>query len=1061
MLTRNRFLFWFLAPLFLGLVIAIGSFAAFQIAIRQDPNSIFTREGILKILARESVVFYADGQTKVGTFFEGTHRDYVPFDSVPKLLVEALISAEDQHYWTHGGMDFKAIAYAMLDNLKSGSMKRGGSTLTQQTSKNLFRRRGRTLMGKIDELINAYRLERHFSKQEILEFYLNQFYVAGNGHGVRIAARYFFNKELKDLNLSECAFIAGSVKGPNKYNPFLQATAEKKEAALKSGRFRVAYVLKQMRLHEKISEQEYRQSLNRTLEFRRGQFRFTLSTHMVGVQRLLESPEMQDILSQNNASEYMTAGLQIYTTMDAEIQKAAEYAVYSNLGHLDLLLRGYRPPTDSFPDIRSHFTPGEFITGRIDSLEIRLGVPYALHVHFGPLAGVVPDANIEGFFRQWNRHEIGGDALPTSAERLKIAARFLSQGQLVFCAVPYRTPQEIKTAGDLGQQLDLLQKPMVQGAAEVIQEGRVLANVGGFGNTGYDRVNQAQRQFGSAFKPLVFASALELGWRPLDAIPNYRQLFRLGDLFYFPKPDHHPEDTVSMAWACRRSENLASIGLLFRLFDKVDFARFWKECRGLGLAPENFPIQEEFGVFVRDSLGLVLNDARLRELRYQKIANDLVVDLTFDGKNQEAENLSSLQYGAGFARERQQYLGSSDAEDKIRIRLLNRNYLDITTKAIAWRKGLPDNGHFVLAKNKDDGRLSVFDELPDSSQGNWIPVPRDEITVHEDSLWFEGEVTWSTLTRIADALRKSEDMEQAARYTKENLFASPDFRALASLRYVVQFSRKLGMVSKLDPVLSFPLGVNSITLSEAANVYQAMQDGFVYRTKFGRRQLYIDKITTFEGQVIFQDQVEREQVITERTRYDLESILGSVVQGGTGQRIGKELKMPLGSEKGTWVAVPAYGKTGTTNDYRNAAFLGFLAAPKGLGKGFEASSGFTIATYTGFDDNTGMVRKGFRGTGASAAIPAWLGIAQSMVKLNDFSHRVDTLDLEALATGMAPQFQSENYKVYPVSRRTGLPATVSAIEDREGYAEDFSAEMEKSLEQKTREDKAFLLIRED
>ena len=146
-----------------GIVLASGSFVAVKIA-GSRPDPVFTREGLLKILGRESVVYFADGKTPVGTFFADAHRDYVPFDSIPKTIVDALVSAEDRNYWTHGGVDYRGFASAMWDNLKSMSLKRGGSTLTQQTAKNLFGRRGRTVRGKIDELINAYKLEKHFSK---------------------------------------------------------------------------------------------------------------------------------------------------------------------------------------------------------------------------------------------------------------------------------------------------------------------------------------------------------------------------------------------------------------------------------------------------------------------------------------------------------------------------------------------------------------------------------------------------------------------------------------------------------------------------------------------------------------------------------------------------------------------------------------------------------------------------------------------------------------------------------------------------------------------------------
>ena len=298
MLKSRGLLFWLIAPLLLLTAMAVVAAAALKIAIARNPGDLFTREGILKIQARESVVLYSDGKTKVGTFFEGAHRDYVVFDSIPRPIVDALVAAEDHNFWNHGGVDFKGLAYAMLDNLKSMRLKRGGSTLTQQTAKNLFGRRGRTIRGKIGETVNAYRLERHFTKQEILEFYLNQFFVSGNGHGVQIAARYFFNKKLSELDLLECAFIAGSVKGPNQYNPFIQDTPEKKDAALQRGRYRVAYVLKQMRRQEKITEAEYQQALARRLEFHRGDFRFRLSTNMVKVKRMLETPEMQAILTE-------------------------------------------------------------------------------------------------------------------------------------------------------------------------------------------------------------------------------------------------------------------------------------------------------------------------------------------------------------------------------------------------------------------------------------------------------------------------------------------------------------------------------------------------------------------------------------------------------------------------------------------------------------------------------------------------------------------------------------------------------------------------------------------
>jgi membrane peptidoglycan carboxypeptidase len=982
--------------------------AGFQIAIRRVPENTFTREGIEKILERESVVLYADGKTRVGTFFEGSHRDYLPFDSIPRMLIDALVSAEDRNYWEHNGWDAKAFARAMADNVRSGGRWRGGSTLTQQTAKNLFGRTG-PLRGKVDELINAYRLERNFTKREILEFYLNQFFVTGNGHGVSIAARYFFDKEPRDLSLVECAFIAGSVKGPNQYNPFIQATPERRKLAVERGRARTAYVLRQMRRQGKISESDYRTALANPPKFKRGYFRFSLSTNMMKVKRLLDTPEMHAILARYGVEDYTAAGLQIHTTLDPDIQRAAEHAVYANLAALDLVLRGYQPPDDTVPVRLSHLEPGDFATGRIMEVTKREGVPVALRVRFGAVEGVVPQAALEGFFRRWNRNRTGADALPAPRAMADLAARHFKPGSLVYCGVPYLPPAARARGERPDSLLEIAQRPQLQGAAQVMQEGKVLANVGGFGNTGYDRVNQARRQFGSSFKPLVYAAALELGWHALDPLPNHRQAFQLGNLIYFPKPDHAPEDTVSLAWAGRRSENIASVYLLYHLFDKTDFSGFWEQCRRLGLDPDNFSSRAAFERMVRDSLGVVLDAEHLRELRYQKAAADLAVDLTFDGSLREAAALRALPYGLGYARERDGFNPDSlDDEARLRLGILERNYLDYAASAA--------NG---------------------------------------DALHLESGISPETLRALEERLRPAE--AAGDRYSRENRYASKDFRAQAALRYIKDFSRRLDVTSPLDGVLSFPLGVNVITLGEAVNAYQVFQEGARYRTRFGNPQLYIERILTADGRVIFEDYAESEEVLADRTRFMLEAILASVVQGGTGQRIGRELRMPIGNPPIS-MAVPAYGKTGTTNDYRNAAFLGFIAAPRGQGKGFDPAAGYAIGVYTGFDDNRSMTRPGFRGTGAAAAIPAWLGIAQAIVSLKNYPERVETPDPDSWNAEETPIFQRDQYKLHKVSRRTGLP--LSQAEDP-AYAEDLSDELAPAEILQPGRDYAPLWIRED
>jgi membrane carboxypeptidase/penicillin-binding protein len=165
------------------------------------------------------------------------------------------------------------------------------------------------------------------------------------------------------------------------------------------------------------------------------------------------------------------------------------------------------------------------------------------------------------------------------------------------------------------------------------------------------------------------------------------------------------------------------------------------------------------------------------------------------------------------------------------------------------------------------------------------------------------------------------------------------------------------------------------------------------------------------------------------------------VRGGTGQRVGRELAF---ERDGVRIPVPAYGKTGTTNDYRNAAFLGYIAAP--ADGGFDPAAGYAIGVYTGFDDNRPMTRAGIRGTGATMALPAWLDIAKGIVKIGRYADQITRPEPSAASdTGLAALSEEplysrmSQYKPYRVSRRTGLPLT--GLPEDSFYAEDLSDEL--------------------
>jgi penicillin-binding protein 1A len=187
---------------------------------------------ILARINEETTLYTLDEEHKIGSFFDDEHRSYVTIDQVPEDMIRAMVAAEDKNFFQHFGIDPVAISLAFWEGVQNGfRFRRGGSSITQQTVKNVMDHREHSFRRKVKELIRALQLERMYSKQQILEFYLNQFHVTANGKGIGIAARYYFNKDVKELNLVESAFIAGSVKAPSKYNPFIKYTREDTEEA--------------------------------------------------------------------------------------------------------------------------------------------------------------------------------------------------------------------------------------------------------------------------------------------------------------------------------------------------------------------------------------------------------------------------------------------------------------------------------------------------------------------------------------------------------------------------------------------------------------------------------------------------------------------------------------------------------------------------------------------------------------------------------------------------------------------------------------------------------------
>jgi penicillin-binding protein 1A len=246
-------------------------------------------------------------------------RDPVPLKSMPPYLTSALIATEDRKFYKHGGVDIKGIARAVIKDILAAKFVEGASTITQQLAKTLFLTPRKTLVRKIKEAILAFQLERRYTKDEILELYLNQVYFGSGAYGVQSAAEIFFAKPLKDLSLAECALIAGMPKSPSRYSPLVNIDLARRRRDM---------VLRQMFTMGIITGSDYDQALNEKIQLAERTGNLIRAPYFVEyVQKYLEE--------RLGAPNLYKGGLSVYTTLDLELQLAAKHALAEGLTALE------------------------------------------------------------------------------------------------------------------------------------------------------------------------------------------------------------------------------------------------------------------------------------------------------------------------------------------------------------------------------------------------------------------------------------------------------------------------------------------------------------------------------------------------------------------------------------------------------------------------------------------------------------------------------------------------------------------------------------------------------
>ena len=512
---------------------------------------------------------YSDQNELIAEFYI-EKRIVVPMNKIPKLLIQATLAVEDSNFYNHFGIDPKAIFRAMITNIKAGRVVEGGSTITQQLSKTMFLTPQKKLERKIREAILSIRLEQVFSKEEILEMYLNQIYYGHGSYGVEAASRHYFGKSAKQLSIEECAIIAALPKAPNNYSPYRNP-----EKALK----RRDHVIRRMAYLSYITPDEEHRALNSPIHLGRADDKLNKAPYFVEYIR-------QFLQDKYGSSKLYHAGLKVYTTLNEEYQKIAQKAIQENLLINDKRY-GYRGPLENndpnigMPllkqkmEVLNEFNENTSIQigDTIKAVVVSVGDKEVLTIMGQQEEGVIklkdmnwarkPDIKVDG---RW--------------ARIKSATEVLAPGDVILAKVLE------KHYGNFFS-LALEQEPEVEGALLSIEPetGHIKALVGGydFNRSEFNRAVQSTRQPGSAFKPIVYAAGINEGYTPASIIIDSPVIFKETQYTFdkwkpvnFENKFYGP---TSLRTALTHSRNVVTIKLL----QKIGVQKTIELARKLGI----------------------------------------------------------------------------------------------------------------------------------------------------------------------------------------------------------------------------------------------------------------------------------------------------------------------------------------------------------------------------------------------------------------------------------------------------------------------------------------------
>ncbi|MGB0910790.1 MAG: penicillin-binding protein 1A [Nitrospirales bacterium] len=540
---------------------------------------------------------YSDEGEVIGQFFV-ERRIYFFISDIPQSLINAIIAVEDTRFFEHPGLDVVGIFRAAWTNLKSGGKVQGASTITQQLARTLFLSRERTYKRKIRELILAIKMELVLSKEKILEMYLNQIYFGHGAYGVGSAAQTYFDKDLSEINLSEAAILAGLPKAPNTYSPYRNPELAKK---------RQDHVLNRMVQTNFISQDEADEALMADIPFRRKSIKPIASYFLEHIR--------QTLVNHYGATMVYKGGLQVYTTLNVAMQKAADDAIYRGLHELDKR-QGWRGPLGHQPltellddpvEMAKTTNPGKIFRAIVTKTSKEAAEILVENVYKGQI--LLKD--MEWAHRRLKR----GQEVTTAVTRKNLTAKdILKPGDII---------EVITKNGDLEAGEFLLdQTPIVEGSLLALdpRTGAVRAMVGGydFQRSEFNRAITARRQPGSAFKPIIYATALKKGYTPASLILDAPVVYEQEEEGEIWKPENYEKrffGMISLRESLRHSRNAATVRLLEKIGvqDVMDLATALgitsplSQDLSLALGSSSVTLQEitsAYGVFSNQGLWL-------------------------------------------------------------------------------------------------------------------------------------------------------------------------------------------------------------------------------------------------------------------------------------------------------------------------------------------------------------------------------------------------------------------------------------------------------------------------